>query len=51
MLRWKIADLRKAASGDSNDAEIEAAHEVAALFEELDGWLSQGGFRPAEWTG
>jgi len=30
-----ICELRKAASGDSNDAEIEAGHEVADLAENL----------------
>lgn len=50
-LRSAIATLRKAAEGDSNDAEIEAGHAVADAVEALDQWLSRGGFVPDAWEG
>lgn len=49
-MREAIATLREAASGDSNDAEIQAGHAVADAAEAVDGWLSTGGFLPVAWA-
>lgn len=51
LVRDGIVELRAAAEGDSNDAEIEAAHELADAVQALDEWLSKGGFLPADWRG
>lgn len=48
-VREAVVALRAAAEGDSNDAEIAAAHELADAVEGLDEWLSKGGFRPTPW--
>jgi hypothetical protein len=49
-MRQAIKALRAAAEGDSNDAEIQAGHDVADYAEGLDEWLCKGGFLPDPWT-
>jgi hypothetical protein len=49
-LRAALTKARAAAEGDSNDAEIEAWQEVGDYIEEMDQWLTRGGFAPNEWT-
>lgn len=48
-IRRLIAKAGSLADADSNDAEIEVWQEVGSLVEDLDGWLSKGGFPPAAW--
>ncbi len=39
-------------SGELDHVEMsEAATDLASMFEDLDTWLSDGGFKPAEWSG
>ena len=48
-IRDGIEQARNAASGDSNDAEIEAWQDVGHWFDALDRWLTSGGFLPRDW--
>lgn len=49
MIRASLSARERLAYGDSNDDEIEAGRELAEQVTELDGWLSNGGFLPADW--
>ena len=41
--------LREWAGGVADGEEMSAEMEAAEAFEGLDGWLSRGGFLPADW--
>lgn len=46
LVKDALRDLRRAAHGDSNDVEINAAHALAGHVEDLLEWLDKGGFAP-----
>lgn len=45
-----LAEFRKAQEDDHEPHERAAAADLANSFEDLDGWLSSGGFRPKRWV-
>jgi len=37
-------------SDDLDEGDILALHSMARFFEDLDTWLSNGGFKPNDWN-
>lgn len=42
--------LREASRDILNGGEEWDGHDVAEMFEALDGWITRGGFLPREWA-